>query len=293
MTMTTKRKTVAARVEQASVQSIRQPASDGFLALVVADSVATLTLERPPVNAISEEWLRRFEAILDHLEERDDWRVLHLRSTQKVFCAGADLNEIRERIEAPDGPDRMYSYVASIQRLYARLENLPQVTLAELGGAAMGGGLELALSCDLRVAAQEAKFGLPEARLGLIPGAGGTQRLTRLCGRATAERLILGAEVVDGAVARELGIVQWAVPAAKLPERALEIVRRIASLPAGALTASKSCITAAGEVGRNGFSEELEATRRLLTSIDTRQRVEAFLAGTADDMQRSKKGTVR
>jgi enoyl-CoA hydratase/carnithine racemase len=270
-----------------------QTAGNEDMMLVVADSVATLTLCRSPVNAISEGWLRHFERILDTLSERDDWTVLHLRSNQKVFCAGADLNEIRDRIEAPDGPDRMYSYVAGIQRLFARLENLPQVTLAEMGGAAMGGGLELALSCDLRIAAQEARFGLPEARLGLVPGAGGTQRLTRLCGRAIAERIILGAELIDGATARELGVVQWAAPAAKLPERALEIVRRVASLPAGALTASKSCIAAAGDVGRNGYSEELEATRRLLTSIDTRQRVAAFLAGTSEDMQKSKRGAAR
>ena len=257
-----------------------------MLIVTVADSVATVTLSRPPVNAISDEWLGQFNAVLDQLADRADWKVLHLRSDQKVFCAGADLNEIRERIEAPDGPDRMYSHVAAIQRLFARIENLPQVTLAEIGGAAMGGGLELVLACDLRIAANEVRVGLPEARLGLIPGAGGTQRLTKLCGRPVAERLILGAEVVDGATARDLGIVQWAVPAAKLPERAVEIVRRVASLPAGALKASKDCIAAALDTGRNGYSEELEATRRLLTTTDTRQRVEAFLAGSAEDMRR-------
>lgn len=260
--------------------------SGEMLDVLVADGVATVTLSRPPVNAISDEWLVRFDGVLDQLAERADWKVLHLRSNQKVFCAGADLNEIRDRIEAPDGPDRMYAHVAAIQRLFARIETLPQVTLAEIGGAAMGGGLELALSCDLRIAANEVRVGLPEARLGLIPGAGGTQRLTRLCGRAVSERLILGAEVIDGATARELGIVQWAVPAAKLPERAIEIVRRVASLPAGALKASKNCIAAAFDSGRNGYSEELEATRRLLTTTDTRQRVEAFLAGSAEDMRR-------
>ena len=95
---------------------------------------------------------------------------------QKVFCAGADLKEVRARMDAPDGADRMYAYVAGIQRLYARIERLPQVTVAEIAGAAIGGGLELALACDLRIAANEAKLGLPEVRLGLIPGAGGTQR---------------------------------------------------------------------------------------------------------------------
>ena len=244
----------------------------------VANGVATLTFNRPPVNAISVAWVAQFHVTLDDLAARSDWTVFHVRSAQKVFCAGADLNEIRERILAPDGPDRMYAYVAGIQRLYARIEQLPQVTIAEIGGAAMGGGLELALACDLRIAAVEAKLGLPEARLGLIPGAGGTQRLTRLAGRPVAQRLILGAEVVDGATARDLGIVQWAVTRSELAGQAVELARRIAELPAAALSESKSCIAAAAdEPGRGGYSKELEATRLLLTNAETRRRVEAFL----------------
>ena len=180
---------------------------------------------------------------------------------------------------AADGPDRMYSYVAALQRLYARIEKLPQVTLAEVGGAAMGGGLELALACDLRICAVEVKLGVPEVQLGLLPGAGGTQRLTRLCGRPVAARLILGAERVDGLTARALGIVHWAIPRAELPASAIEIARRIATLPAAALAASKVCIAAACDPGRTGYSEELEATRLLLTNAETRERVEAFLAG--------------
>jgi enoyl-CoA hydratase len=101
---------------------------------------------------------------------------------------------------------------------------------AELGGAALGGGFELALSCDLRIAANEAKLGLPEVRLGLIPGAGGTQRLTRLLGKGLANRLILGAEVVDGATAHAFGLVQWSFPRADLSTRAAEVVKRIAAL---------------------------------------------------------------
>jgi enoyl-CoA hydratase/carnithine racemase len=257
----------------------------------IADDVATLTLCRPPVNAISEEWLRLFEATLDEIGARADWKVLHIVSDQKAFCAGADLVEIRERMKARDGPDRMYAFVAGIQRLYARIEKLPQIILAEIAGAAMGGGLELALACDLRIAATEAKLGLPEARLGLIPGAGGTQRLTRLCGRSVASRLILGAETFDGAAARNLGIVQWVAPQAHLRARALEIVRRIAELPAAALSASKVCIAAAAEPGRGGYADELEATRRLLSDVETRRRVQAFFGGgTADGSERLKRG---
>jgi enoyl-CoA hydratase/carnithine racemase len=259
----------------------------------VGAGIATLTLCRPPVNAISEEWLRRFDDALDVLATRADWTVLHLVSSQKVFCAGADLDEIRDRMSMRDGADRMYSFVAGIQRLYARIERLPQVTLAEIAGAAMGGGLELALACDLRIAAEEAKLGLPEARLGLIPGAGGTQRLTRLCGRAIAARLILGAETPDGATARELGLVQWAVPRAELRPRASEIVRRIAELPASALAASKACIASAVEPGRGGYADELEATRRLLYHAETRRRVQAFLEGRAGDERQPRESGAR
>jgi enoyl-CoA hydratase len=257
------------------------------------DGVVTLTLSRPPVNAISEEWLRRFEAKLDELSAGAPFSVLHIRSDQKVFCAGADLVEMRARMDLPDSGDRTYSYVAGIQRLYARIEKLPQVTLAEIGGAAMGGGLELALACDLRIAAAEAKLGLPEARLGLIPGAGGTQRLTRLCGPAIAARVILGAEILDGATASELGVVHWGVPRAELAQRAQEIAKRIAGLPPGALAASKACIAAAMQPGRGGFTDELEYTRHLLNEPETKQRVQAFLSGSSEPSTQTKSGAAR
>jgi enoyl-CoA hydratase len=254
-----------------------------MLRLSISDQIATLVLCRPPVNAISDEWVRRFSQVLDGLEARSDWKVLRLRSDQTVFCAGADLAEVRRHVEAPSGAEQMYSYVAGIQRLYRRLEELPQVTISEIGGAAMGGGLELALACDLRIAAEDAKLGLPEARLGLVPGAGGTQRLTRLCGRAVANRLILSAEVIDGATARELGVVQWAVPGPELSVRALEIAARVATLPAAALACSKNCIAAAADFGGDGYRDELEGTRRLLTNVETRQRMEAFFARAHGD----------
>jgi enoyl-CoA hydratase len=245
----------------------------------IAGQIATLIMSSPPVNALSEGWISGLAREIDGLAARRDWKVLQLRSDQKVFCAGADLKEMRARFDAADGPDRTYAYVASIQRLYARIESLPQVTLAEIGGAALGGGFELALACDLRIAAADVKLGLPEVKLGLIPGAGGTQRLTRLVGRGLANRLILGAEAVDGLTAERLGLVQWACPRAELAARAAEIAGRIALLPANALAAAKRCMTAAATPGRGGYSEELEVTRNLQTDAETRERISAFLAG--------------
>jgi enoyl-CoA hydratase/carnithine racemase len=193
-------------------------------------------------------------------------------------------------MEERGGADRMYAFVASIQRLYARLEQLPQVTLAEIGGAALGGGLELALACDLRIAAAEAKLGLPEAGLGLIPGAGGTQRLARICGPGVAARMILGAETVDGSTARELGMVQWVAPRADIAAEARAVARRIAVLPAPALAAAKACIAAAGDPGCGGYTDELEATYRLLREPETRERVTAFFAENAAIRPQSRKG---
>ena len=122
-----------------------------MFAVETNNAVTILTLSHPPVNAISEEWIRSFDAKLDALVTEPRCGVLHIRSDQKVFCAGADLREVRARMDAPDGADRMYAYVAGIQRLYARIERLPQVTVAEIGGAAMGGGLELALAAVSRI----------------------------------------------------------------------------------------------------------------------------------------------
>jgi len=256
-------------------------------------SITTLTLSSPPVNAISEAWLTAFEAKLDEVGADSRCSVVHIRSDQKVFCAGADINEIRERINASDGADRMYAYVARIQRLYARIERLPKVTLAEIGGAALGGGLELALACDLRIAAVEAKVGLPEVRLGLIPGAGGTQRLTRLCGPVVATRLILCAEIVDGQMARDLGVVHWAVSRSELPRRASEIATKVSDLPPRALAASKTCIAAADRNERGGYTDELEFTRLLVMEPETRKRVEAFLADETGRQMRKREEVIQ
>ena len=249
--------------------------------LEVADCIATLVLDRPPANAINAEWTAALHGLLDGLEKRADWRVLHIRSAHSIFCAGADLKTMRERFSASNGAELVAQDARDYQKLFARIEALPQVTLAEIGGAAMGGGLELALSCDLRVAAEEAKIGLPEVRLGLLPGAGGTQRMTRLCGSAIARRLILGAEILGGAEACRLGVVQWAVPRTALATAARAHAERIAALPRDALAWAKTCIAAASLPNEAGFAEEIRATRALTSSDETRALVAAFLSSRA------------
>ncbi|MSP05431.1 MAG: enoyl-CoA hydratase/isomerase family protein [Acetobacteraceae bacterium] len=251
-----------------------------MLDLRVADHIATITMANAPVNAMSDAWLAAFHTHLDVLDRRDDWSVLHIRSALKIFCAGAELKEMRARFTAPNGIAAQLQVIRNYQLLYDRIEALPRVTLAEINGAALGGGFELALACDLRVAAHESKIGLPELRLGLLPGAGGTQRMTRLAGRPTALRLILGAEQIGGAEAERLGLVQWCSPLAELQDKAAEIARQYAVLPAHAVTAAKICITAAATPGDSGFAEEMRQTQGLLNTQATRDLVAAFFDRT-------------
>ena len=246
------------------------------LTLVFDGPLAVLTLARPPVNAIDEAWLERMEAALDTLERASGVAVLLVRSSERAFCAGADLALVRSRFASAEGRSQMIALVRRLQAAYARLERLPQATLAEIGGPAMGGGLELALACDLRIAAEDARLGLPEVRLGLLPGAGGTQRLARLAGEALAKRLILRGETVDGREAAALGLVQWAVPAGELASRARSLAAELATLPPAALAACKRCIDA-GVRGEDGYEAEVEATGTLLASTETQRRVREFL----------------
>ncbi len=259
----------------------RDAKSESMLTIERSGRMAVVTLSRPPVNALDAELIARLDTVLDDVTADPEITVLHLRSAEKTFCAGADLALMRSCFATSEGPERMVELVQRMQRLFARLETMTVVTVAEIGGAAMGGGLELALACDLRVATIDATLGLPEARLGLLPAAGGTQRLTRLCGQGTAKRLILGAELVDGAEALRLGIVQWTQPREQIASWTRELVARIAGMPKEALVASKRCIHAAGEPNDDGYAEEIAATRSLYDQPETRARVSDFLTKNA------------
>ena len=240
--------------------------------------VVRVTMQRAPVNALNNEFIAGLDRVLDDIEGRPDVAVLHVRSDQRAFCAGADLAQVETRFAMDDGANVMVRDIREFHRLFDRIENLPCVTLAEIGGTAFGGGFELALSFDLRIAAEEAKLGLPEARLGLIPGAGGTQRLTRLCGPGTASRIILACDIVDGAEACRLGMAQWAVPGAQLAAEAAALAERIGSLSAASLLVSKRCIARVAPLSRAGYEGELQGTHGLMALEDTRSRVKAFFA---------------
>lgn len=242
------------------------------------ENVLRVTLDEPPVNALSRALIEALADVAARIENDPTISVLHLRSVGRAFCAGANLDEMRVGFSGAEGLEQQLAFVRRLQQVFDRIERLDAVSVAEVGGHALGGGLELALACDLRIGAIEARIGLPEVELGLVPGAGGTQRLARLCGPVLARRLILGAETLDGRAAEEVGLLHWAVPKAELPERAQALVTRLAALPRAALAEAKACIDCATRPGNEGFEHELLSTRRLMTDDETKRRVAAFLA---------------
>ncbi|MEB2317060.1 MAG: enoyl-CoA hydratase/isomerase family protein [Pseudomonadota bacterium] len=238
-------------------------------------SIGTITMARPPVNAMDGAFVAAFDAALGQAEASEP-TVLVIRSEMRCFSAGADLGMIQGYFGSAEGTAAMVAYVKELHRLFRRLETIQAVTLASIGGPALGGGLELALSCDLRIASTSAKIGLPEARVGMIPGAGGTQRLPRLCGPGVASRLILGGEIVDGAEAHRLGIAQWVAAPDELEARTAAIAERAADLSRPALLASKDCIAAYFDPEVDGYAREIDKPLVLMETVEARTRIAEF-----------------
>ncbi|KAJ3231120.1 hypothetical protein HDU81_003983 [Chytriomyces hyalinus] len=189
--------------------------------------IALITFNRPHArNALGKTFMEQFRRGLAHLRFDDSVRVVVLRSNvDRVFCAGADLKE-----RATMNPNEVSAFVYGLRAAFSEVETLPVPTIAAIDGAALGGGLEVALAADIRVAGAGAKIGLPETKLAIIPGAGGTQRLPRLIGASRAKELIFTGRVLDAKAAFNLGVVNHAVEGVAF-EKALEIAREI--LPAG------------------------------------------------------------
>jgi len=237
-----------------------------------------VTMSRAPVNAFDDEFVDAWSRVLDEVAS-SSCTILHVRSSEKVFSAGADLKMMRAFFAGAGVGEKLVAHVKRMQDVFNRIEALPVVTLAEISGSALGGGFELALACDLRVAGHGALLGLPEPRIGLIPGAGGTQRLAKLCGMATAKRIILGCDMVDGKTAEEIGLVQWSVPDHELASFCSSLAARISQNSAAALAASKRCLVKTETSIEPGLEAERQETLRLLETADTQSRVRAFLEG--------------
>lgn len=237
--------------------------------------VATITLDRPPVNALDEAMVEALSAAVTTIETSSEVKVVVVRSARNVFCAGADIVMLASFLDEADGARRLTQYAARLQSVLARLAALPVAVIAEVNGAATGGGLELALACDVRFASTTARLGLTEANIGLVPGGGGTQRLTAVAGRSRALLCLLSGELVPAADARAMGVVDELVDPANLSDRVDSLAHAIAGRTREVVVELKRCVANAGT--SHGFHTELEATERLASLDGTQALMRKFL----------------
>ncbi|MFD6416392.1 enoyl-CoA hydratase/isomerase family protein [Streptomyces sp. NPDC060194] len=207
--------------------------------LEVSEGVGTIRLSRPPMNALDVATQDRLRELAEEAGRRDDVRAVVLYGGEKVFAAGADIKEMREMDHAA-----MVARSKALQDSFTAIARIPKPVVAAVTGYALGGGCELALCADYRIAGDNAKLGQPEILLGLIPGAGGTQRLARLIGPSRAKDLIFTGRQVRADEALALGLVDRVVPAAEVYEQAFAWAARLAQGPAIALRAAKESVDA-------------------------------------------------
>jgi enoyl-CoA hydratase/carnithine racemase len=242
--------------------------------LIAADGpIVTITLNRAEkLNAFTLAMLDALESACARVARDDAVRAVILASASpRAFCAGADIIDW-----GPLGPQGMWAqWIRDGQRVFDRLARLRQPTIAAVGGLALGGGLELALACDIRIAAEGARFGLPEVTIGAIPGWAGSQRLPRLIGVGRAKQMMLTGEPIDAATAAGWGLVTEVLPADRLMPRALELARRIAENAPTAVQAVKQLADAAAGEGIATTLESLAAGFAASTE-DGREGVAAF-----------------
>lgn len=248
-----------------------------------AAHVATVTIDRPDArNALNAQVRRELKAAFDALEAADAVRVVVLTGSReaKAFVSGADVRELRERgpLEQREASKR--------PRVYEYADELEKPIIARIDGHALGGGCELALGCDIRIASERARLGQPEITLGLIPGGGATQRLPRLVGEGQAMRLILSGEVIDGEEAHDIGLVDEVHPVAELDERVDELAGTIASHSPVSLEFAKQAVRASSRMDLDsGIEYEAELFAQLFSTADTAEGIDAFLADREPNWQ--------
>jgi enoyl-CoA hydratase/carnithine racemase len=238
-------------------------------------TVARLTIDNPPLNLVTEALLASFEAALATLEatEPGDVRAVVVTGEgERAFSAGSHVGEF-EAQRGPAGRAR-HELESGVAR---RLAELPMPTIAAIEGNALGGGLELALCCDIRIASDRAKLGLPEVRLAVTPGAGGTQRLPRIIGPARAKELILTGKVLTAEEAERIGLVNEVVPAGQAVARATAIGEEIALRGPVAVREAKRLIDLAGETDIGaGLAAETDASQRVFATDDMLEGAASF-----------------
>ncbi|MFK3980104.1 enoyl-CoA hydratase-related protein [Micromonospora sp. NPDC050397] len=250
-----------------------------FVRLEISDGIGTIRLERPPMNALNTQVQEELRAAATAAATDHDVRAVIVYGGEKVFAAGADIKEMADMSYVD-----MAARAVELSSALGALARVPKPVVAAITGYALGGGCELALACDWRIAAEDAKLGQPEIKLGIIPGAGGTQRLARLVGPARAKDLIMSGRMVDAAEALRIGLVDRVVPADQVYAEAVAMVRPYLSGPAQALRAAKLAVDGGLEMDlASGLAWESQLFAALFATEDRREGMAAFVAKRKPD----------
>ena len=243
-----------------------------YLTVAQAGGVATVALDRPPVNAVDLAVIDEFLRVVAELAADRAVRAVIFTGRERRFCAGADIAMLQD--VSAENQRRARRWVD----VQAGLEAMEKPVIAAINGYALGGGAELALACDFRLMARGGEIGFPEIRLGFFPGAGGTQRLTRLVGPARALRLMMEGRRLTADEARALGLVDEVVPGDLLQQTTRDVAERLAAGPTRALGLLKRCVYQGhGRPLDEGLALEAEAARELMRTADAREGMAAFL----------------
>lgn len=236
--------------------------------------IATVTLNRPPANALAQPILKELSVVFNELKTDDEVKVVVLHGEGRFFAAGADIKEFTE---VENGND-FAALGAFGQRLFDRMEQFPKPIIAAIHGAALGGGLELAMACHIRLVSDNAKLGLPELSLGLVPGFAGSQRLPRLVGVGKATEMLLTSEPVTGEEAVTLGLANHAYPEDELMDKAYELAGKIVKKSAVSMRLILELLTYATD-GRfqEGVAKEAELFGEAFDSYDGQEGIKAFI----------------
>jgi enoyl-CoA hydratase/carnithine racemase len=244
-----------------------------FVQVIRDDAVVVVTLDRPPVNALNEQFALELKTAFSECADPEVRSVVLTGSPH--FAAGADIKGFQASFDA--GVDERSAW--TLQEAIVALENLEKPTIAAVHGYALGGGLELAMGADFRYLADDAKVGQPEILLGLIPGAGGTQRLARLVGYQRAKEMVLSGRQVGADEALEIGLADRVLPSDELNDAALEAARELATMPTRAIAAAKTALnTGFGRPVDEGLLIERDAFNESFKTEDAREGVAAFIA---------------
>lgn len=240
------------------------------------EGIATITINRPKVlNALSRETLEEFKGVIGDVETDDDVKAVVITGAgERAFSVGADINDFAKL----KNPMEALGLIKLGQRVFCDIENLEKPVIAAVNGLALGGGCELAMACDIRIASENARFGQPEVNVGIIPGHGGTQRLPRLVGKGKAKELIFTGEIIDAKEAKRIGLVNKVAPADKLRTAVIDMAKKIVSKAPIAVKLAKSVINRGTETDLETALElEADAASLCFSTADAKEGREAFL----------------